>query len=283
MEKQTHSTTIKAPRERVWEALWNDEPYRQWTSPFCEGSYAVSEWKEGSRVHFLTPDGDGMFSVIDRLIPNEFMSFRHLGSIRNNEEQPANEETKKWEGAMENYRLIDRDGGTEVVVELDADGGMGDFLARTFPLALAKLKELSESGNRSKITVSTVVDAPLEKAWERFTLPEHITQWNFASDDWFAPSSVNDLRVGGTFRNRMEARDGSFGFDFEGEYTDLRDHEHIAYRIADGREVKIDFRDLGDGRCEVTETFDAENEHSEDLQRDGWQSILNNFKKHAES
>lgn len=132
-----------------------------------------------------------------------------------------------------------------------------------------------------KITVSTIVYAPLEKVWEYWNTPEHITQWAFASDEWHAPKANNDLRVGGVFSTTMAAKDGSASFDFSGTYTAVVPHEMIAYVMEDGREVTVIFKEENEGIV-VTETFDPEHENSRELQQDGWQAILNNFKKHVE-
>ena len=132
------------------------------------------------------------------------------------------------------------------------------------------------------ITVETTVHAPVDKAWHCWTAPECITQWNAASDDWHSPSASNDLREGGTFTARMEAKDGSAGFDFGGTYTKVVEHEQIDYTMDDGRTVSVAFDGHGD-HTHVVETFDAETENSEELQRQGWQSILENFKKHVEA
>ncbi len=131
------------------------------------------------------------------------------------------------------------------------------------------------------ITVETTVNAPLQKVWECWTEPKHITQWNAASDDWHAPKATNDLREGGTFTCRMEAKDGSAGFDFGGTYTKVTEHKHIAYTMGDTRKVTVEFDDHG-GYTHITETFEAESENSPEMQRQGWQSILDNFKKYAE-
>ena len=134
----------------------------------------------------------------------------------------------------------------------------------------------------TKITVQTNINAPIDKVWETWTTTEHITQWNNASPDWHTPIAENDLRVGGKFLSRMEAKDGSFGFDFEGIYDAVVTNELISYNLADGRNVKIIFIDKG-YQTEVIETFDAENENPVEMQREGWQAILNNFKNHTES
>jgi uncharacterized protein YndB with AHSA1/START domain len=132
-----------------------------------------------------------------------------------------------------------------------------------------------------KITVETTVQAPVEKVWEYWTEPSHITKWNNASDDWHTPFAENDLREGGKFLSRMEAKDGSFGFDFGGTYDEVKLHDVISYSLGDGRKVKITFKDQGD-HIEVIETFDAETTNPIELQQQGWQAILNNFKKYAE-
>lgn len=132
-----------------------------------------------------------------------------------------------------------------------------------------------------EITVSVTVNAPIEKVWERWTLPEHITKWNFASSDWHAPKAENDLRIGGKFLTRMEAKDASFGFDFWGTYDDLKTNELIVYTMGDGRKAKITFINEG-SKTKVIEIFEAESENSIELQQGGWQAILNNFKKYTE-
>lgn len=136
---------------------------------------------------------------------------------------------------------------------------------------------------KPQITVEVFVSAPVEKAWEYWNEPEHITQWCFASDDWCAPRVENNLSVGGTFKTRMEAKDGSVGFDLEGIYTAVELHKKIEYTLSgdDARKVSILFVAEGDG-CRVVETFEAEGENSLELQKNGWQSILNNFKKYTD-
>lgn len=139
-----------------------------------------------------------------------------------------------------------------------------------------------ETAKRTKITVQTTIQAPVQKVWELWTSPEHIKQWNSASEDWHTPFSENDLRVGGKFTSRMEARDGSFGFDFGGVYDEVILHKRIAYTLGDDRKVSIDFTENG-GQTTVVETFDAEDTHSIEMQQGGWQAIMDNFKKYAEA
>ena len=139
-----------------------------------------------------------------------------------------------------------------------------------------------ETANKTMITVANTVNAPVEKVWAYWTGPEHITQWNNASDDWHTPSSSNDLRVGGRFTARMEAKDGSFGFDFWGIYDEVKPNELIAYTMGDGRKAKVFFTKEGNA-TKLVETFEAETENSVELQRGGWQNILDNFKKYTEA
>jgi len=132
-----------------------------------------------------------------------------------------------------------------------------------------------------KITVKAEIAASLDKAWQVWTRPEFITRWNFASPDWCCPRASIDLRVGGRFNYRMEACDGSMGFDFEGEFTEVQVERRIAYVLGDEREVTISFTQI-QGQTLVEEVFDTENENPVELQRQGWQSILDNFKRIAE-
>ncbi|MBC6994480.1 SRPBCC family protein [Neolewinella lacunae] len=134
----------------------------------------------------------------------------------------------------------------------------------------------------TKITIQTTVSADPQKAWAYYTEPEHITQWNFASDDWQCPSASNDLRPGGTYRARMEAKDGSFAFDFEATYLEVEPGKHFRYVLGEDRMVDVDFRGQGQ-QTEVTVAFDAETENPVDMQREGWQAILNNYKNYTES
>ena len=133
----------------------------------------------------------------------------------------------------------------------------------------------------NKITVETTVQTSVEKVWTFWTEPTHITKWNTASDDWHTPYAENDLRVGGKFLSRMEAKDGSFGFDFGGIYDEVLLHKVIAYTLDDGRKVKITFQGQ-ENETEVIVTFDAETENPIEFQQQGWQAILDNFKKYAE-
>lgn len=135
---------------------------------------------------------------------------------------------------------------------------------------------------KMNITVETKIKAPIEQVWKFWTTPEHIINWNFATDEWCCPSAKNDFRSGGEFISRMEAKDGSMGFDFKGKYDEIEVHKRIKYTLDDGRKTEITFSSIGDS-TEIVESFEADNSTSLDMQQIGWQSILNNFKKYAES
>jgi uncharacterized protein YndB with AHSA1/START domain len=132
-----------------------------------------------------------------------------------------------------------------------------------------------------KIKIEAVISAGIAKVWNYWTKPEHITKWNFAYDDWHCPSANNDLKAGGKFTFRMEAKDGSFGFDFEGIYDEIIDHKKIAYTMLDGRKAITDFESKRN-EILVSTIFDAENENPVEMQKVGWQAILHNFKKYVE-
>lgn len=136
--------------------------------------------------------------------------------------------------------------------------------------------------NVATITIENTVNAPVEKVWKYWTGPEHITKWNSPSDDWHTPFAENDLRVGGKFLSRMEAKDGSFGFDFGGVYDEVETNKLIAYTIGDGRKVYVYFTDKGNA-TKVVSTFEPEGINPLEMQRGGWQAILDNFKKYVEA
>jgi uncharacterized protein YndB with AHSA1/START domain len=135
---------------------------------------------------------------------------------------------------------------------------------------------------KNMITVENTIHAPLEKVWSFWTDPIHIKNWNNASDDWHTPFAENDLKEGGKFLSRMESKDGKFGFDFGGVYDEVKANELISYTMGDGRKVKISFSNV-DGTTKVSEAFEPENTNPFEMQKDGWQAILDNFKKYVES
>ncbi|GAA0550119.1 SRPBCC family protein [Chitinophaga japonensis] len=146
MGKKQLKITINAPREKVWATLWNDATYRAWTAPFSEGSWADTDWKKGGKVLFLNGNNEGMVSTVAENIPNEFMSFKHLGYVKNGVEDIETAKTQGWHGAMENYTLKGQDGKTELVVDMDLnDEDYEKYFKDSWPKALEKLKALAES------------------------------------------------------------------------------------------------------------------------------------------
>ncbi|UTR08861.1 SRPBCC family protein [Evansella sp. LMS18] len=140
---------------------------------------------------------------------------------------------------------------------------------------------METSNQKTRVTVQAVIQAPSEKVWRYWSEPEHITKWNQASETWHSPRAENDLRVGGKFLTRMEAKDGSMGFDFSGIYDVVKQNEQISYTVGDGRKVDITFIDNGN-ETKVVEIFDAESTQPIEIQQAGWQAILDNFKRYTE-
>lgn len=134
----------------------------------------------------------------------------------------------------------------------------------------------------NKITITATINADIKKAWDYYTSPEHITKWNFADPSWHCPSASNDMKVGGKYAARMEAKDGSFGFDFEATYNEIVDGEKFTYTMPNGRQVTVVFK-KDDGQTDVDVTFDPEEEHPLEFQKNGWQATLNNYKQYAEA
>ncbi|MES2629885.1 MAG: SRPBCC domain-containing protein [Bacteroidota bacterium] len=139
------STEIEATPEKVWKNLWDKSTYTEWTQPFCEGSYyEAKEWKEGGRVHFLAPNGSGMYSDIEKLDENKYASFKHLGELKDGKELPLDEKSKLWSGSHENYKLVTHGSLTEVQIELQVPEAESHYMEEAWPKALELLKRISE-------------------------------------------------------------------------------------------------------------------------------------------
>lgn len=283
MEKLKFSTDINAPKEKVWEILWNLDSYKAWTSAFCEGSYAETDnWKEGSKVLFLGPGRSGMVSMVAVNKPNEYMSFQHLGEVKEGVEDTTSDKVKIWAGSTENYTLTGENGTTTLSVAINIAAEFKEMFEKMWPNALEKVKALAEGTAKTMITIEAEVNAPVEKVWNSWTAPEHIVNWCHASDDWHCPKAENDIRTGGKFSTTMAAKDGSFSFDFGGIYTEVIENESIKYTMDDGRTATITFI-REDDKTFIEESFEAEGMNTLELQRGGWQAILNNFKNYTET
>lgn len=282
MKELEFSIEIKAPKEKVWYALWDDDTYREWTAAFCEGSYAISSWEEGAKIFFLDPNGNGMASVIFENKPFDTMIFKHITEIYDWKESPIDEKISTWTGVKEKYLLSEVNGVTTLRVHHETVETFENFFKNTMPKALAKVKAIAERPTEN-ITVRVDINASLQKVWDCFTKPEHIVNWNFASSDWHCPKSENELEVGKRFTATMASKSGEFSFDFGGTYTEVTPLNKISYAIdGDGRKVSVLFQEF-DTKTLVIEVFEPESENSIELQRGGWQSILSNFKKYTEN
>ena len=179
MEKLNFSTSINAPKEKVWEILWDDAGYRIWTTAFAEDSNAKTDnWKEGSKVLFIDSKGSGIVSMVAANKPNEFMSFRHLGEVKQGVEDTTSDAVKIWAGSTENYTLTEGDGKTTLAIEMDIAPEFKEMFEKMWPIALENVKQLAEATRKIPITIETVVKVPIEKVWQSWTEPQHITQWN---------------------------------------------------------------------------------------------------------
>lgn len=150
METLQFTVSINASPENVWLCLWKQDHYKTWTKPFHDGSYyQTTGFKEGKIIHFLTPEGDGMYSVFSKIVENRFLAFKHLGGIKNFKEIPFSDENESWAGGMETYTLNETETGTELIVQVDSIEKYIDFMNKTFPLALQELKRLAEKNEKS--------------------------------------------------------------------------------------------------------------------------------------
>ena len=284
MKRKQYETRINAPRERVWDILWGEQSYMEWTSAFTEGSKVETDWEEGGKVLFLNEENEGMIARIEEKKAPEKMVFKHLGMVdKDGNEDLESENVKAWSGAEEIYILKENGQQTDLLVKIDLDEGYEEFFDKAWPKAFEKLKDLAESKKQEsrKISVKIKVNAPVDKVWKYWTEPKHITHWNFASPEWHSPSAKNDLREKGRFSYRMEAKDGSRGFDFEGVYERVEPQKRISYTLDDGRKTDVYFQEDGNYTF-VEETFEADMSHPAEMQKTGWQAILDNFRKHVE-
>lgn len=278
MKKLVFSTQINASKEKVWFSLWDDENYENWTTVYCDGFYAVSSWEAESKIYFLSPSGDGMYSKITSKKPFDSITFKHIGNIINFKEMPLDEETKLWTESDEHYSLTEKNGITQLTITINSLDHYITFYEGVIPKALEKIKAIAENPVVKSIAVRTTLEASIEKVWDFFTQPEHIINWNFASNDWHCPTAENNLEVGGKFNYTMASKNEAIAFNLEGVYEQIETYKKIIYRLIDGRKVVVKFEIL-DTTVILTQIFEPENINAIDLQRKGWQAILVNFKK----
>ncbi|HKG72833.1 MAG TPA: SRPBCC family protein [Aestuariivirgaceae bacterium] len=294
MQKLRFSIVINAPKEKVWHAMLDDETYRQWSEAFAAGSHFVGSWEKGSRIVFLASRGNGYSGYVGRIAENrpyQFVSIEYLTEVQNGKEDTTGVPAS-WSGAHENYTFSERDGATEVSVELDTIAidmselrvlpAEDEMFQQIWPDALQRLKAIAEGTPPRNIIVSALVKMPIDKVWEYWIKPEHIMRWAFASDEWEALAAENDVRVGGKFRTVMAAKDKSARFDFAGTYTAVKEKKLIEFDMDDGRHAKVQFLPLPDS-VQITTTFEPEDVNPPEMQQSGWQAILNSFKKYVEA
>ncbi len=286
MKKLNLEKEINNSPENVWDSVVNKTKYNRWTSAFQETSHFEGGWNKGDKIRFLGFNAEGqkmgMVSEIAESRFPEYISIKHLGNILNGVEDYTSDEVKKWAPSFENYtfeKLSDKK--TLFKLDMVVPEDYYDMFMQMWPNALNLLKQVSEDSTHTKITISTTINTPLEKVWECWTKPEHVVHWNHASDDWHCPAAENDLRENGKFCYTMASKDGKMSFGFEGIFTLINEPEAIHYLLGDGRTVQITFTEIN-GQVNVVETFDAEQMNSVELQRNGWQAILDNFKRHVE-
>ncbi len=289
MKKFTKSIEIAADQRTVWETVVDPLKYEAWAENFGKGSHFEGGWNTGDAIRFLARNDEGQLGgVVSRIAESrypEFLSIQHMGIVNDGVEDVNSEMAREWANFFENYHM---DPVEEGRMRFTVDMGIGeeymDMFDDMWPSALDSIKNISEECYRKpmSITVRAVVQRPLPQVWAAFTQPEHITGWNFASDDWYCPKAENHPEAGGRFVYTMSAKDGSVAFDFSGTYSEVVFHERIGSSLDDGRALSVIFKNVAEGVL-VEETFTAEGENTLWLQRQGWQAILKNFAAYVET
>ena len=287
----TVTRDFAAPRRLVWDCHTQAALLDRWFAPKPLTTRTAShDFRDGGHWHFamIMPDGQEFWSRQDYIEIHPIDGYTALDAFSDETGAIAQDMPQaRWtvsfteEGRTTRVRTL-------VVYPSAADlekvmaMGMKEGLTSTLERLDELLEALGGTTEPGKVTISALVQAPAEKVWAAWTEPAHITQWNFADPSWCCPSASSDLREGGTYTARMEARDGSFGFDFGGTFHKVDPGREIGLTLGDGRRADTTFAPEKGG-IRVTTVFDAEGMHPVDMQRGGWQAILNNFKTHAES
>ncbi|MFM2231127.1 MAG: hypothetical protein RL607_2385 [Bacteroidota bacterium] len=267
---------MNASPERVWNALWDDANYQQWMDAFSVESKALTDWEIGSKVYFVTANGDGMESEIEECLLHQRIVFHHLHQLKDGKVVTTG---PTWNGYKEKYELHPQGSGTLLTMSLDTLDHYADYFKVAFPKAFAIVQVLAEQPEQT-ISVTTAIPRSLETVWDAFTQPEQVVHWNQASPDWHCPKAVGTLAVGESFTYTMAAKDGSVAFDLVGIYDEIEPMHFLRYHFEDGRQITVNFDVMGD-TVYVTQTFQPESIHPTAMQRMGWKSILESFKKHV--
>ncbi len=281
---KVYQTKIYVSPLRLFDLIIGDKTYAEWTSIFSAGSHYTGDWSVGNQIQFLAPNEEGVLSglvsIIEENVPGVKLTIKHIGQVKDGEVDTESEEVKSWAPSYEKYS-IGVDGASSIWnVVIESEDIWADYFDEHWPLALEKFKSMAEAAN---ITISAIIDAPLEHTWKCWTEPTHIMQWNHASEDWHCPAATNDLNIGGKFCYTMAPVDNSFSFNFEGHYEDVKLNKAINTYLGDGRRMKVSFEKIDKNTTKITEWFEIEFMHAVELQEQGWLAILNNFKAHAES
>jgi uncharacterized protein YndB with AHSA1/START domain len=272
-------TTIQATATRVWEILWNKHSYPLWTAAFAPDCYYTSNWQQGSEILFMGAAGNGIYGIINQLDAPNHVAFQHLGMVQHFEKTTN---APPFENLIETYTLEPHGNTIILKVTISCVEEYKSFFETTFPQALQIVQNIAEHKMPVAITISTTINATIAKVWDSYTTPLHIMQWNHASDDWHTTEATVDLKVGGKHSGIMAAKDGSMSFDFWGIYTQIEMYKLLQSKLGDGRNMTTTFAQQ-ENTVLVTQVFDAETENTLDLQENGWQAILNNFKIHTEN
>lgn len=306
VNKQNNTVNVKrefaANLELVWDAWTKPEILDQWWAPKpYRTETKLLDFREGGMWLYamISPENEAHWCKNDYRKIEHHKSFTGLDAFcdengKVNEELPRTLWTNTFtENAGVTLVTIvakyDSLADLEKVIELGfkegftmALGNLDEYIEAQSKLRLENETSSINNMTHTKIMVDATIIAGTKKVWEYYNQPEHITKWNFAIDSWQCPKAENDLRVGGKYFARMEAKDGSFGFDLEAIYDEVTINEKMVYTMVDGRKVTIVFENR-DNKTQVTITFDAESENPIEMQKAGWQAILNNFKKYVES
>lgn len=289
VDKEKNTLTIRrefmAGRQLVWDCHTKSELLEQWFAPkpFTAKTKSM-DFREGGHWHYamVSPEGEEYWGWTEYRTIKPIDFYTSFDAFCN-EDGETNKDLPSAD-----WKVTFTDKGAHAIVEtLITYNSLADLetvikmgMQEGMTMTLEQLDKLLEN-MATKITVETIVSADLTKVWNAYTSPEHITKWNFASEDWHCPKAENDIRVGGKYMAKMEAKDGSFAFDFEAVYDEVIDQEQFTYTMPDGRAVTTSF-EAKDGQTKVTTVFDAEQQNPADMQQQGWQAILNNFKKYVE-
>lgn len=292
MKKIMDFIDIDSPVEKVWASIVSQDRYNYWSSSFnpnpdpsANPTYMEGGWRKGDAIRFLGKEENGNISgMICEIAENrylEFISIKGIGIIKDGVEYFDTPEAQKWVPTFENYTFKKLgEEKTRMSVETSIDEEDYENFVDMWSDALVKIKEVCEKDifPFTKIEIETTVDKHLSLVWDYWITPEKIVKWNFASYDWYCPKSTNDFVENGDFSYTMSSKDNSMKFDFSGRYFEIIPLNRIVTQLDDGRMTWVTFEEIGDSKVKVTEIFEAESINNVNLQKLGWQAILDNFK-----